>query len=73
MLMQTFGVTNKEYYGMLWYFLEWSISSNNSRGRLFLFLAQKEGDYSKEANILSILVKGGDYSREAINNGTVII
>ena len=25
MLMQTFGVTNKEHYGMLWYFLEWSI------------------------------------------------
>ena len=24
MLMQNFGVTNKEYYGMLWYFLEWS-------------------------------------------------
>ena len=23
--MQNFGVTNKEYYGMLWYFLEWSI------------------------------------------------
>ena len=21
-----FGVTNKEYYGMLWYFLEWSIT-----------------------------------------------
>ena len=21
-----FGVTNKERYGMLWYFLEWSIS-----------------------------------------------
>ena len=21
MLMQDFGVTNKEYYGMLWYFL----------------------------------------------------
>ena len=20
-----FGVTNKEHYGMLWYFLEWSI------------------------------------------------
>ena len=20
-----FGVTNKEYYGMLWHFLEWSI------------------------------------------------
>ena len=26
MLMQNFGVTNKEYYGMLWYFLCWSIA-----------------------------------------------
>ena len=25
MLMQNFGVTNKEHYGMLWYFLEGSI------------------------------------------------
>ena len=25
MLMQKFGVTSKEHYGMLWYFLEWSI------------------------------------------------
>ena len=25
MLLQNFGVINKEYYGMLWYFLEWSI------------------------------------------------
>ena len=25
MLMQNFVVTNKEHYGMLWYFLEWSI------------------------------------------------
>ena len=24
-LMQNFGLTNKEHYGMLWYFLEWSI------------------------------------------------
>ena len=24
-LMQNFRVTNKEHYGMLWYFLEWSI------------------------------------------------
>ena len=31
MLMQNFGVTNKEHYGMLWYFLEWSISSNVPR------------------------------------------
>ena len=26
MLMQNFGVTNKEHYGMLWYFLVWSIA-----------------------------------------------
>ena len=25
MLIQIFGVTNKEHYGMLWYFWEWSI------------------------------------------------
>ena len=25
MIMQNLGVTNKEHYGMLWYFLEWSI------------------------------------------------
>ena len=25
MLMQNFGVTKKEHYGTLWYFLEWSI------------------------------------------------
>ena len=24
MLMQNFGVTSKEHYSMLWYFLEWS-------------------------------------------------
>ena len=26
MLMQNYGVTNKEHYGMLQYFLEWSIA-----------------------------------------------
>ena len=25
--MQNLGVTNKEHYGMLWYFLEWSTGS----------------------------------------------
>ena len=25
-IMQNFGVTNKEHYGMLWYFLEWAIT-----------------------------------------------
>ena len=29
MLMQNCGVTIKEHYGMLWYFLEWSILKNN--------------------------------------------
>ena len=28
--MQNFGVTNKEHYGMLWYFLEWSIEPARS-------------------------------------------
>ena len=28
MLMQNFGVTNKEHYGMLCYFLEWSIQDH---------------------------------------------
>jgi len=28
MLMQNFGVTNKEHYGMLQYFLEWSIGKS---------------------------------------------
>ena len=27
MLMQNLGVSTKEHYGMLWYFLEWSIPS----------------------------------------------
>ena len=30
MLMQNCGVTKKEQYGMLWYFLEWSIRWNRS-------------------------------------------
>ena len=28
--MQNYGVTNKEHYGMLWYFLEWSITAKYS-------------------------------------------
>ena len=32
MIMQNFGVTNKEHYGMLWYFLEWSITKRKGRG-----------------------------------------
>ena len=33
MLMQNFGVTNKEHYGMLWYFLEWSIGRQAPEGK----------------------------------------
>ena len=33
----------------------------------------EEGDYSREAIIFNISIKGGDYSREAINQGTAII
>ena len=29
MFMQDFGESNKEHYGMLWYFLEWSIELEN--------------------------------------------
>ena len=29
--MQNFGVTNKEHYDMLWYFLEWSILCEQER------------------------------------------
>ena len=37
MLMQNLGVTNKEHYGMLWYFLEWSIKVSESRTGEFTF------------------------------------
>ena len=29
MLLQNFGVTNKEHHDMLWYFLEWSIGNGS--------------------------------------------
>ena len=36
-----FGVTNKEHYGMLWYFLEWSIET-------IRFSEYSPGGYSRE-------------------------
>ena len=30
--MRNVGVTNKEHYGMLWYFLEWSIEKKGWAG-----------------------------------------
>ena len=38
MLMQNFWVTNKEHYGMLWYFLEWSIPKYWSSTPWFLLV-----------------------------------
>ena len=34
MLMQNFGVRNEEYYGMLLYFLKWSIRDCDDRGEI---------------------------------------
>ena len=34
MLTQNFGVTSKEHYGMLWYFLEWSYFNGLKRHRV---------------------------------------
>ena len=57
MLIQYFGVTNKEHYGMLWYFLEWSV------GRA---VAPRGGGggrgYSEESVYLSV----GAYSRKRV-------
>ena len=55
------------------------ISSNNSRGRLFLFSHQKGAIVRGKAIIRGRRLfqifrsKGGDYSREAINRVTAII
>ena len=39
--MQNFGVTNKEHYGILWYFLEWPIA-------LPFLSSKKEGSANKK-------------------------
>ena len=36
LLMQNFGVTNKEHYGILWYFLEWSIGLSPAKPECLL-------------------------------------
>ena len=37
--MRNVGVTNKEHYGMLWYFLEWSIEKKGWAGGGGVFTA----------------------------------
>ena len=56
--MQNFGVTNKEHYGTLWYFLEWSIECFHSRGqRLCKFMGTNERVYiRKESNSQRIVL-----------------
>ena len=44
MLMQNFGVRNKEHYGMLQYFLEWSIAVFGAVTVMFLKVGTL-GDY----------------------------
>ena len=41
MLMQNFGVTKKEHYGMLSYFLEWSIAGRISAPVSVSFLKRR--------------------------------
>ena len=45
MLMQNFGTTNKEHYGMLQYFLEWSVLSTT----LSLSLCNRRGRFAGQA------------------------
>ena len=49
MLMQNFGVTNKEYYGMLWYFLEWSIGPIGSLSKGVFELRMSTGSEEEVA------------------------
>ena len=61
MLMQNFGGTNKEYYGRLWYFLEWSIEFfsqridvkiefSSQRREMLLFLTTNMAAVTSRAN-----------------------
>ena len=54
-----FWVTNKEHYGMLWYFLEWSIERFQSRGQhLCKFMGTNESVYiRKESNSQRIVLE----------------
>ena len=45
MIMQNFWVTNKEHYGMLWYFLEWSIKNNDTAMKFYLI---RYANFAKE-------------------------
>ena len=40
--MQNFGVTNKEHYGVLWYFREWSIKDVKKKKLLYYHVCINE-------------------------------
>ena len=53
MLMQNIGVTNKEHYGMVWYFLEWSIRvAVFTRARFPALPVVSEGDSGQPKELL---------------------
>ena len=49
-LMQNFGVTNKELYGMLWYFLKWSIKFPGA----YLFETHLRGSLMKSGDLFNL-------------------
>ena len=58
MLMQNFGVTNKEHYGMLWYFLEWAITkSMTSEGNSALLPANIDDRRYNEVYLIYLASK----------------
>ena len=60
--MQKFGVTNKEYYGMLLYFLEWSIVAFN----LYIILKKKTTNTLSHGTKLEIAL--GNHIMHCISN-----
>ena len=44
--MQNFGATNKDHYGMLWYFLEWSIAPLNEEHFTFYLQYKYPGTFA---------------------------
>ena len=44
--MQNIGVTNKEHYGMIWYFLKWSIV-----GFSVLYIKKNKNKQKKETEL----------------------
>ena len=73
MLIQNFWVTNKEHYGMLWYFLEWSITYTNFRMKSIfnrrVYINYNLGNFnkaSKQATTISKLIKPTHITRFSI-------